>query len=182
MSSVLRLRALAHPIRWKLMDLLESEGSATATSCAVGVAESVASCSYHLGILAKYGFIELVPGRTGREKPWRILSSPQDLTASSSDPEEELAAQAAGEAFLDHELERMKSWLRRANLDAPEWRDASAAGGSTMYVTATELLEIKDEVMGLLLRYEAREADAALRPASARRARVFFSTSVDPSR
>ena len=26
-----------------------------------------------------------------------------------------------------------------------------------MYVTATELLEIKDEVMGLLLRYEARE-------------------------
>ena len=77
MSSVLRLRALADPIRWKLMDLLESEGSATATSCAVGVAESVASCSYHLGILAKYGFIELVPGRTGREKPWRILSSPQ---------------------------------------------------------------------------------------------------------
>jgi len=30
----LALRALAHPLRWKLIDLLGSEGSATATRCA----------------------------------------------------------------------------------------------------------------------------------------------------
>ena len=180
-SAVLRLRALAHPMRWKLIDLLESEGSATATRCAEALGESVASCSYHLGILAKYGFIELIPRNAGREKPWRMLSSPQDLTPQSSDPEEELAARAAGEAFLDHEVERTKSWLSRASLDVPEWRNASAAGGSTMYVTAVELLEIKDELAGVLLRFEDRESDPAHRPASARRARVFFSTSVDPS-
>ena len=51
----LTLRALTHPLRWKLLDLIGSELSATATRCAEVLGESVASCSYHLGILAKYG-------------------------------------------------------------------------------------------------------------------------------
>jgi hypothetical protein len=179
-SAALRLRALAHPMRWKVIDLLESEGSATATRCAEGLAESVASCSYHLGILAKYGYVELVPGTTGREKPWR-LTDQQDLSAQRPDTEEVLAAQAAGEAFLDHELARMKSRIHDIRLEPPEWRAASGAAGTTVYATAAELGEIKDVMTAALSRYEVRRTDAALRPANARRSRVFFSTSVDPS-
>jgi hypothetical protein len=183
-AAALRLRALAHPLRWKLIDLLSSEGSATATRCAGVLGESVASCSYHLGILGKYGYIEPVPGTSGREKPWRPASSRQDLTAPGPDPspEDELAAEAASEAFLEHEAERMKTRLRRVSLEPPEWREASIAGGSTMHVTASELREIKDELMAVLLRYQDRDEDPGLRPAGAREARVFFSTSVDPAR
>jgi hypothetical protein len=181
-TPALRLRALAHPLRWKLLDLLASEGSATATRCAEVLGESVASCSYHLGVLGKYGYIEPVPGTSGREKPWRSTSARQDLSAHGLDAEDELAAEAASEAFLDHELERMKTRLRRVSLEPSEWRDASGAGGSTMHVTAHELREIKDEMMAVLLRYEDRGGDAGLRPPGAREARVFFSTSVDPSR
>jgi hypothetical protein len=43
----LRLRALAHPLRWKLFDIVFREGTATATRCAELTGESVASCSYH---------------------------------------------------------------------------------------------------------------------------------------
>ena len=68
------------------------------------------------------------------------------------------------------------------SLESPEWRDASAAGGSTVYVTAAELLKIKEELMTVLLRYADRESDPDSRPANARRARVFFSTTVDPAR
>jgi hypothetical protein len=68
------LRALAHPARWQLVDLLGSEGTATATRCAEVLGESVASCSYHLRMLAKYGYIEEAPGRAGKEKPWRLAS------------------------------------------------------------------------------------------------------------
>ena len=71
------LRALAHPLRWQLIDLIGSE--ATATRCAEVLGESVASCSYHLGILGKYGYIELVPGQAGKEKPWRLASRQQNL-------------------------------------------------------------------------------------------------------
>jgi hypothetical protein len=63
------LRALAHPLRWKLLDLLGSEESATATRCAEVIGHSVASCGYHLGILAKYGYVEPVPDRVaGRSR------------------------------------------------------------------------------------------------------------------
>ncbi len=181
-KSVYGLRALAHPLRWMLIDLLESEDSATATRCAEVLGESVASCSYHLGILAKYGYIELVPGVTGREKPWRLASTRQDLSSPSSDPDEVLASQAASEAFLEHEVDQMKVRLRHVSLESPAWRGASAAGGSTMYVTAAELLEIKEELMAVLLRFADRQSDPDSRPANARRARVFFSTTVDPKR
>lgn len=180
-KAALRLRALAHPMRWRLIDLLEAERSATATRCAEALGETVASCSYHLGILAKYGYIELVPGSSGREKPWRLTSEKQDLSAGVNDMNDELVAQAASDAFLDHELERMKNRLRSVSLETTEWRAASAAGGSTIYVTAAELREIKDEIMATLLRYETRQLDRARWPTDARRSRVFFSTSVDPS-
>ena len=52
-----RVRALAHPLRLALLDFLEDGGEATATRCAEATGESVASCSFHLRILAKYGFM-----------------------------------------------------------------------------------------------------------------------------
>lgn len=179
-SSSLRLRALAHPLRWKLIDLLDSEGTATATRCAEATGESVASCSYHLGVLAKYQYIQLVPGISGREKPWRLTSPHQDLSPPGPDLEDQLAAEAATEVFLDHELERLKSRVRSLGLEPPEWYRASSGGGSTMWVTAAELGEIKDELLAVLHRYEGRGEDPSQRPAGSREARVFVSTSVDP--
>jgi Helix-turn-helix domain len=178
----LALRALAHPLRWTLIDLVGSEGSATATRCAEVTGESVASCSYHLGILAKYGYIELVPGRQGREKPWRLTSSRQHLDPEGLDIEGQRAAEAATEAFLDHELARLEGRQRRLSLEPAEWREASHLLGVSMYVTAAELNQIKDELTEIALRYVSRLDDPGLRPAGAREARVFFSTSVAPPR
>jgi Helix-turn-helix domain len=176
----LALRALAHPLRWKLIDLLSSEGTATATRCAEVLGESVPSCAYHLGILAKYGYIELVPDRAGREKPWRMRSYHQDLTADGLNVEGKLAAEAATEAFLDHELVRMKDRVRRLELESAPWREASGLIGSSVWVTASELRELKGELMRIALRYADRSGDPDRRPEGAREARVFASTSVAP--
>ena len=105
------LRALAHPLRWQLIDLIGSETTATATRCAEVLGQTVANCSYHLGILGKYGYIELVPGQAGKEKPWRLASPQQNLDPSGLDSEGALAAEAAAEAFLDHELAGVKQRL-----------------------------------------------------------------------
>jgi DNA-binding MarR family transcriptional regulator len=177
----LALRALAHPLRWKLIDLVGSEQSATATRCAEVLGESVASCSYHLGILAKYGYIELVPDQPGgREKPWQLTTYEQDLSTEGLDEAGTLAAQAATEAFLDHELARIKDRLRRQDLEPAEWREASHLLGSTTYVTADELLQIKNELVEIADRYADRLADPARRPAGAREARILTVTSVAP--
>lgn len=181
-GSALGLRALAHPLRWKLIDVLGTEGSATATRCAEVLAESVASCAYHLGILAKYGYVELVPGQAGREKPWRLTSRRQDLSAEGLGLglEGELAAEAATESFLDHEFERTRERLRTRSLEPAEWRDSCRVLGSSMWVTAEEFSELSEQLTELAIRYAYRDDDPVGRPAGARLARVFLSASVAP--
>ena len=174
------LRALAHPLRWQLLDLLGSEGTATATRCAEVLGQSVASCSYHLGMLAKYGYIEEVPGRTGREKPWRLASARQDLGPTGLDTEGELAAEAATEAFLDHEFARTRQRYRRQSLEPGPWRPALA--GETVWLTKQDYAAAKAELLAVLERYlrDRDLLDPAQRPAGSREARLFIAVSVAP--
>ncbi len=175
------LRALAHPLRWKLIDLVGRERTATATRCAEELGESVASCSYHLNILAKYGYVEPVPDRPGREKPWRLTSYRQSLSGEGLGIEGQLAAQAATEVFLDHELSRLKERLRRQDLEPPEWRDAVGFGGVTTALTADEMREVTAELTGIAQRYADRASEPALVPPGAREVRIFIATSVAPA-
>lgn len=174
------LRALAHPLRWELIDLIGSETTATATRCAEVLGESVASCSYHLGILAKYGYIELVPDRAGREKPWRLVSVEQDLSSVGLDNEEARAAEAATEAFLDHELVRIKQRLRMLNVEPEAWRTASRLVGNTTWMTPEELHEVSDQLADLMMIHSDRATDPGARPPGSREVRLFMTTSVAP--
>src|SRR5215207_8398047 len=105
------LRALSHPLRWRLLELIRLEESATATRCAELTGESVASCSYHLGILAKYGFVELADGAHGREKPWRTTTRSLSVSSEGLDPEAAMASDAVSEVFLDFEVGRIKEHI-----------------------------------------------------------------------
>jgi hypothetical protein len=174
------LRALAHPLRWQLIDLIGSEGTATATRCAEVLGESVASCSYHLGMLAKYGYIEEVPGRTGREKPWRLTSERQDLSSAGLDSEGQLASEAATEAFLDHEFARTRLRYRRAALEPEQWRPALV--GQSVWLTEEDYAAAKEELFAVLERYRRDRdlLDPSLRPAGSREARLFVAVSVAP--
>jgi len=179
-ESAKRLRALAHPLRWKLLDLIHSEGTATVSRCAEVLGESVATCSYHLSILGKYGYLEQLRDQPGRERPWRWIGDGQTLGPQGTDPEDQLASEAAIAAFLDHELERMKARQTPRSTESAEWAAASAFMGSTMWVTAAELEAIMRELRAVLMRFDERSGDPGLRPDGAREARVFFSTSVRP--
>ena len=174
------LRALAHPLRWQLLDLLGSEGTATATRCAEVLGESVASCSYHLGMLAKYGYIEEVPGRTGREKPWRLASTRQDLGSAGQDTEGQLAAEAAAEAFLEHEFARTRQRYRRRSLEPERWRPKLL--GESVWLTEQEYAAAKAELSAVLARYRRDRdlLDPSQRPAGSREARLFIAASVAP--
>jgi len=177
-SRAVRLRALAHPLRWKLLDLLESGGPATATECARASGESVASCAYHLGILGKYGYLERAPA-VGRERPWRLAERRQDLSATGG-AQERRAAAAATDAFLAHELERIASWTRRRADEPAPWREATGLGGSTVWATAEELAALREELLARLTRFAPRDADPGARPPGAREARLFFALVLRP--
>jgi DNA-binding transcriptional ArsR family regulator len=67
-----RLRGLLHPIRVRLLGLLESDGPATASQLARRIGESSGVTSYHLRILAEHDFIEDDEQRSnGRDRWWK---------------------------------------------------------------------------------------------------------------
>ena len=82
------LRALAHPLRNRLLARLRLDGPATASRLAEQLDESRGATSYHLRQLEHYGFVAEVEGRgTARERWWQALHQ-----QTSWEPDE-LAAQ-----------------------------------------------------------------------------------------
>jgi len=176
-----RLRALAHPLRWKLMELIGRERTATATRCAELLGESVASCSYHLNMLAKYDYIEEAPGGQGREKPWKLVTRFHSLSGDDLNEEGQLAAEAASEAFIDYEFAVLKDLMRRRSLEPEEWRHkATGLNGTNVYLTPAEAVEIRERVMELSDRHDDRWDNPDLRPEGAREVRIFFSLLAAP--
>jgi predicted ArsR family transcriptional regulator len=171
-----RLRALSHPLRWKMIKLIGSEETATATRCAEVLGESVASCSYHLNMLAKYDFVEEAEGGQGREKPWKLTRRDQSFSSEGLDEEGQLAAEAAMEAFLEQEFESIRTANRRSDREPEEWRDALNLRSTSFYVTAAEGTELITKIGELLDGYQERWDKPELRPEGARQLRVFLTS------
>ncbi|MEV6713828.1 helix-turn-helix domain-containing protein [Lentzea sp. NPDC051208] len=173
------LRALSHPFRWKLINLLTDEGARTATQCSEKLDESVASCSYHLNMLAKYGFVEEVEG-PGRQKPWRLVSARQSISPDGLDPEAAMAAETAVLAYLDHEFSRMRERLVTRKLLSEDWRETVGTNSSTKFLTVEEAIAYKDELDALMRKYNERTENASLRPEGSRPVRYFLGVTVAP--
>lgn len=170
------LRALAHPVRWKLIDLLAAEGTATVTRCAEVLGESTATCSYHLSMLAKYGYITRAPGGPGRGKPWQMAGPSLDLSVPGADPDAEpaVAARVAAAALLDHAVARIKESL--AATPAP----VSKIVGAVTWLTADEVRQAATEVEAIMDRYSGRGTDPSQRPQGARQARMIAAIALTP--
>jgi Helix-turn-helix domain len=173
------LRALAHPKRWALVEALNLERTATATRCAELTGESVASCSYHLGMLAKYGLVEQVE-QPGREKPWRLVDDGMRWSLDDVEPDTgpggELAVETLSEVYIDVTAQQMKDYVRRSSREGPQWRPYAGTWGTVAHITADEAAELAHELEALVLRYKARALDPALRPSGSRPVRIFLST------
>ncbi|MGW4214062.1 winged helix-turn-helix domain-containing protein [Lentzea sp. NPDC004789] len=171
------LRALSHPFRWKLLQLLTEEGPRTATQCSAALGESVASCSYHLNMLSKYGFVAEVEG-PGRQKPWKIVPKRQSISSEGLEGEAAMAAEAASMAYLDQEFERTRERLRQWEHLSAEWRQAVGTEGTVKFITAEEAVAYVAELRALLDKYDERRLDPSLRPEGARAVRFFLSHTV----
>ncbi|MCT2586844.1 ArsR/SmtB family transcription factor [Actinophytocola gossypii] len=174
------LRALAHPLRWQLLEIVDRAGTATATQCARETGESVANCSYHLNLLAKYHYVEQAEGAHGREKPWRAVNASISVEAEGMDADGALAARAATGAFLDYELNQIRERHQTLHLEPAEWRTAVGVDNAHEFLTAEEVEELRAEVRVLLDRFRDRKTNPDLRPADARSVTMFFSTTVAP--
>jgi DNA-binding transcriptional ArsR family regulator len=125
------LRALAHPVRLRMLGLLRSEGPATATSLATRLGLNTGATSYHLRQLARHGYIEDdvdgTHGGSGRERWWRAAHRSTEFGGPASSRDD--AARDAVGAFLQAvavvQVEQVQRAVEERDLLPDRWREVS---------------------------------------------------------
>ncbi|MFI6261716.1 winged helix-turn-helix domain-containing protein [Micromonospora sp. NPDC051006] len=163
------LRGYAHPLRMTLIGLLRQQGPMTATRAAEQLGESVASCSFHLRQLAKYGLAERAPGADARERPWRATARSTSWDDDSDDPQMRAATDELNAAQLALYTRQAEEFLARRADEPTSWRAVTGFSDQSLYLTADELAELKERVSALLATYDDRITDPTQRPAGWRR-------------
>jgi DNA-binding transcriptional ArsR family regulator len=164
------MRALAHPTRLALLELMSREGSITVTRASEVLGESTASCSYHVRQLAKYGFVEPAGRGRGRERPWRRSSGGQSYTEVGMDPETAAAAETLTSIVVERHMQTVARWLGERRREPDDWRRVTGFSDRLFYLTPEELGDLDQRVFDLIdsTGYEDRTDDPAARPPGAR--------------
>lgn len=159
------MRALAHPVRMALLDLLGVAGTLTATQASEILGESPANCAFHLRTLAKYGFAREAGGGRGRERPWtrtrRVISI---SSAQQDNPQAAVAAGALGSVYFERWAERARR-VFGSHERLPGWERATQMNRSAVFLTAEETVQVGHEIQEIIDRYRGRERDPSQRPA-----------------
>ncbi|MEU0566657.1 helix-turn-helix domain-containing protein [Nonomuraea sp. NPDC005983] len=162
------LKALGHPLRLRLYRALNVAREATASMLAEQVDEAVSLVSYHLRKLAAHGLIEEAdrPGGDARERWWQLAHrgvSTRDRDFRDS-PEGVAAHTALSRVAARQREEMYESYLDSQAGWEQEWRDVAFGSESLIWLTASELGQLKGEMEALVAKWQAhgraaREAD-----------------------
>jgi DNA-binding transcriptional ArsR family regulator len=154
-----RLRGLVHPIRIRLLWLLETDGPATASQLGRRIGQSSGVTSYHLRTLADLGFVdEDVERGNRRDRWWRTRYRSSGFTfRSPDDPGDPATVEAAGQYLrmvVAMHAERMASYVdslsgRLDELAVLPWGLDEYA----IEVTYEEARALRNEVAALIRRY-----------------------------
>ncbi|AVL97431.1 helix-turn-helix domain-containing protein [Microbacterium paraoxydans] len=148
------LKALAHPLRVKIFDLLASRGPQTASSLAALVGETSGSTSYHLRALAAHDLIREVEGRgTARERWWERPKGRIDMPGPDEQmsPANRAAAQIVTSEFFRLRHETLMQYLNRPESDVPEgWRDVGITITTHLDVTPAQAMALRQEIEDLI--------------------------------
>ena len=162
-TDVRALRALAHPLRNRLLGLLRLDGPSTATLLGQRVGESSGSTSYHLRQLAAYGFVEELPGHgTGRERWWQARHR---MTSWQAD---DVTGQPGGDEVQD-EMTRLQvtghgrvldAWLQQRAALGPAWTTAASINDYALRLTPEQARTLADELLAVLDRWSTQHPAA----------------------
>lgn len=149
-----QLRALAHPLRSRLLAQLRVHGRATATELAAALGTHTGATSYHLRRLAEAGLIEDTGTGTGRRRVW-AAAPPADRAEEPDvlDDDDLAAAQWLQHDYVEHFAERATAWVD-ASSDWPDsWRDDCGLTDHAVLVTTEQLTALAAELAEVMERY-----------------------------
>ncbi|HKX73933.1 MAG TPA: helix-turn-helix domain-containing protein [Acidimicrobiia bacterium] len=150
------MRAVAHPVRIRILGVLRTEGPQTATALAQKLSLNSGATSYHLRQLAEYGMIVEAPelGK-GRERWWRASHRSTRYQSSAVDEDGAAYLQAVALVYAEH--------LQRAIEELPgqpeKWRKISTLNDYLFRLTPKEAASLVREVREVFTRYRALQGD-----------------------
>ncbi|GAD32992.1 putative transcriptional regulator [Microbacterium sp. TS-1] len=148
------LRALAHPVRVRLYDILSQQGPQTASSLAAMTGESSGSTSYHLRALAKHDLIREIPDRgTARERWWERPSGGVSFPGPDSlrTPAGRAATQVVMGEFLDRRHEQLMRFVGTTLRDELDpWAENALITSATVSLTAAQLGEVNARIQRVI--------------------------------
>lgn len=163
------IRALAHPLRLRLHEIVGRDGPITAAEAGRQLGISHGLASHHLRQLAKYGFVEPAPAADGRERPWRVTSTSQTWRGIDAVAGGAAAGDLLEQVIVERGLANLIAWQRRRD-DAPRGvAEHSGVEHSTLYLTPAEIERLDADIAALLEPLVARRrlGDVAARPPGA---------------
>ncbi|MCU1673364.1 MAG: Transcriptional regulator, ArsR family [Frankiales bacterium] len=154
------LKALAHPLRVRLLGLLRADGPATATGLGSRTGESSGTTSYHLRQLAGAGLVQEDAERgNGRERWWRAAqeSTRLDAAAWTEDPANRPAVQAYLGAIAQAYASKTAEYLAEEETWPRRWQRAMTLSDWALPLTAAELVRLNEELERVVESYRRPE-------------------------
>jgi DNA-binding transcriptional ArsR family regulator len=155
-TDVRALRALAHPLRSRLLGRLRIDGPSTASQLGRAIGESSGATSYHLRQLAAYGFVEEIEGQgTARERWWRARHRMTSWQAA------DVVAQEGG-AEVEDEMTRMQldqharvlnAWRAQQDELDPAWTAGASLNDYALRLSPDQARALAAELDAVLTRW-----------------------------
>lgn len=168
------LKALAHPLRVRIYDILSQYGPQTASSLAELTGESSGATSYHLRALAKHDLIAEVGDRgTGRERWWErprggiSFTNPEVMKTPSG----KAATQVVMTEFLNRRHQQLMRYLTETVMDPDGREDEAAISTATASMTieqTAELIQAVSDVIDAAVAKYRDQTGEGVRPISIR--------------
>ena len=154
------MRALAHPLRLRILGLLRVEGPQSVGALVQATGAASGSVSYHLSTLAKHGFVVPAPEleRDGRERWWRAAHEMTTMHAEDflDDPERREASEALRRTVLESYHRELLGALDAELGLEPEWVAASDSSDGGAQLTLDEFRELTADLEAVREKWWAR--------------------------
>lgn len=146
------LKALAHPVRLRMLGLLRVDGPATASGLAARLGLNSGATSYHLRQLALHGFIEEAVGQGNRrDRWWRARHEVTSFLGEHVEGEALDAGLAFQQAALNWQMTQMQAAHDGYASLPTAWRKASSVSDYTIAMTPEAAAALIGQIQALMV-------------------------------
>ncbi|MFF1834795.1 ArsR/SmtB family transcription factor [Streptomyces sp. NPDC058231] len=156
------LRALAHPVRVQLVELLRKYGPSTATRLAERLGVNSGTASYHLRQLGAAGFVEEDAERgNARERWWRSVHQTTEINDRDLADQEPEAALAYLQSVAATYTLRTQQTLNELQTMPRAWHGTFDMSDWALRLTPEEAVALRQELRAVIARYRRDTPEAA---------------------